>query len=76
MLKIELNADVLYIIEVLRSHGHRADAVGGCVRDFLMGKEPFDIDITTSAKPEEMKRIFAGERTIETAHPSSAWNVL
>lgn len=66
MLKIELNADVLYIIEVLRSHGHRADAVGGCVRDFLMGKEPFDIDITTSAKPEEMKQIFAGERTIET----------
>ena len=66
MLKIELNADVLYIIEVLRSHGHRADAVGGCVRDFLMGKEPFDIDITTSAKPEEMKQIFEGERTIET----------
>ena len=66
MMKIELNADVLYIIEVLRSHGHRADAVGGCVRDFLMGKEPFDIDITTSAKPEEMKRIFSGERTIET----------
>ncbi len=66
MLKIELNADVLYIIEVLRSHGHRADAVGGCVRDFLMGKEPFDIDITTSAKPEDMKQIFAGERTIET----------
>ena len=58
-MKIKLNADVLYIMEVLRSHGHRADAVGGCVRDFLMGKEPFDIDITTSAKPEEMKKIFS-----------------
>ncbi len=65
-MKIELNEDVLYIIETLRAHGHRADAVGGCVRDFLMGKAPFDIDITTSAKPEEMKKIFAKERTIET----------
>ena len=65
-MKIELAKDVLYIIETLRVHGHRADAVGGCVRDFLMGKEPFDIDITTSAKPEEMKAIFAGEKTIET----------
>ncbi len=65
-MQIKLCEDVLHIIEVLRLHGHRADAVGGCVRDFLMGKEPFDIDITTSAKPEEMKAIFAGEKTIET----------
>ena len=65
-MEIRLCEDVLHIIEVLRRHGHRADAVGGCVRDFLMGKEPFDIDITTSAKPEEMKAIFAGEKTIET----------
>ena len=65
-MEIRLCEDVLHIIEVLRRHGHRADALGGCVRDFLMGKEPFDIDITTSAKPEEMKAIFAGEKTIET----------
>lgn len=63
---IELNKDVLYIIDTLKRHGHRADAVGGCVRDFLMGKPPFDIDITTSASPSEMKRIFADERTVET----------
>ncbi len=65
-MKIDLNEDVLYIIKTLEAHGHRADAVGGCVRDFLMGKEPFDIDITTSARPEEMKAIFKDERTIET----------
>ncbi len=63
---IELNEDVLYIIEALRYCGHRADAVGGCVRDFMMGKPPFDIDITTSASPEEMKRIFADVKTVET----------
>lgn len=65
-MEIALCADVLYIINTLRDHGHRADVVGGCVRDFLMGKAPFDIDITTSASPEEMKAVFAAERTIET----------
>ena len=65
-MKTKLNEDVLYIIKTLEAHGHRADAVGGCVRDFLMGKQPFDIDITTSARPEEMKAVFANERMIET----------
>ena len=65
-MKLTLGEDVLYIIKTLEAHGHRADVVGGCVRDFLMGKEPFDIDITTSASPEEMKAVFAGERTVET----------
>ncbi len=65
-MKLTLSSDVLYIIEALEKHGHRADVVGGCVRDFLMGKAPFDIDITTSATPEEMKEIFASVRTVET----------
>ncbi len=65
-MKLTLSEDVLYIIKTLEQHGHRADVVGGCVRDFLMGKEPFDIDVTTSASPEEMKVAFAGERTVET----------
>lgn len=65
-MKLPLGDDVLYIIKTLEAHGHRADVVGGCVRDFLMGKEPFDIDITTSASPEEMKAAFAEERTVET----------
>lgn len=65
-MELTLSSDVLYIIEALEKHGHRADVVGGCVRDFLMEKAPFDIDITTSASPEEMKRIFSQQRTVET----------
>lgn len=65
-MELTLSSDVLYIIESLEKHGHRADVVGGCVRDFLMGKAPFDIDITTSATPEQMKEIFASVRTVET----------
>ncbi len=73
---LNLNADALYIIEKLEKNGHRADAVGGCVRDFLMGKPPFDIDITTSASPEEMKAIFAGEKTVETGIKHGTLTVL
>lgn len=65
-MQLPLNEDVLYIIEALKKSGHRADAVGGCVRDFLMGRAPVDIDITTSATPEEMKRVFADQKTVET----------
>ena len=52
------------IIEVLEAAGYEAYAVGGCVRDSILGREPNDWDITTSAKPEETKRLFA--RTIDT----------
>lgn len=55
-----------FIIEKLNSYGKRADIVGGCVRDFLLGKEPYDFDITTSATPEQMKEIFSDVRTVET----------
>ena len=54
------------IIDRLAEHGFRGDIVGGCVRDHLLGKEPNDYDITTSATPEEMQKIFADMRTIET----------
>lgn len=61
-----LTEDVKYIIERLNAHGHRADVVGGPVRDFLLGKLPWDYDITTSATPDEVKAAFAGERIVET----------
>ncbi|MBP5604541.1 MAG: polynucleotide adenylyltransferase, partial [Ruminiclostridium sp.] len=41
------------IIDRLNEHGYEAYAVGGCVRNFLLGTEPKDYDITTSAKPDE-----------------------
>ncbi len=52
------------IIKQLNTHGFEAYAVGGCVRDSLLGRVPKDWDITTSAKPEQIKQIFA--RTVDT----------
>jgi tRNA nucleotidyltransferase (CCA-adding enzyme) len=52
------------IIAALESHGYEAYAVGGCVRDSLLGRMPQDWDITTSATPEQVKALFP--RTIDT----------
>jgi len=54
----------LNIIAKLNNASYEAYFVGGCVRDMLMGKEPKDWDITTSATPEQIKRIF--KRTVDT----------
>lgn len=51
---------------LLKDNGFEAYCIGGCVRDLVMGKEPHDYDITTSAAPEEMKTVFAEYRVIET----------
>ena len=64
MMKIQLPDKVHGIIETLTAAGYEAYAVGGCIRDSVLGREPSDWDITTSAKPEDVKRIFA--RTIDT----------
>lgn len=53
-----------WIIKKIRDHGFEAFVVGGCVRDKLLGREPGDWDITTSAKPEEVKAIFG--KTVDT----------
>jgi tRNA nucleotidyltransferase (CCA-adding enzyme) len=50
----------------LNEAGFEAWLVGGCVRDALLGREPGDWDITTSALPEQTEAVFAGERIIET----------
>lgn len=63
-MKIELPIKVNYIINQLIKYGYEAYAVGGCVRDSILGREPEDWDITTSAKPPEVKKIF--RRTIDT----------
>ncbi|SDB29736.1 tRNA nucleotidyltransferase (CCA-adding enzyme) [Pseudobutyrivibrio sp. YE44] len=61
---MNLPADVQNIINVLESNGHEAYAVGGCVRDCILGKVPHDWDITTSALPEQVKALF--QRTFDT----------
>jgi len=55
---------VQYIIDTLSGYGYEAYAVGGCVRDMILGKNPEDWDITTSAKPHEIKKVF--KRTVDT----------
>ncbi len=57
---------VKFIIGKLEENGKSGHIVGGCVRDFLLAKKPFDYDITTSATPDEMKVIFSEQRTVET----------
>lgn len=53
-----LPKEVKEIIATLNKAGFEAYAVGGCVRDFILGQEPYDWDITTNAKPEEIQKIF------------------
>ena len=61
---IDLPQDVDNIIGKLEAAGYEAYAVGGCVRDSILGREPDDWDITTSATPSEIKEIF--RRTVDT----------
>lgn len=63
-MKIQLPQNVKNIIERLQEAGYEAYAVGGCVRDSVLGRIPDDWDITTSAKPYEVKALFA--RTVDT----------
>ena len=50
--------EVKSIIQNLQKAGFEAYIVGGCVRDFLLEKEPNDWDVTTDAKPEEIQKVF------------------
>lgn len=62
----KLPHQALWALSELNKAGFEAFLVGGCVRDLLMGREPGDFDITTSATPEQVEAVFAGERIIET----------
>lgn len=63
-MRIEMPYEVEWIIRKIREHGFEAFAVGGCVRDTLLLRTPEDWDITTSAKPEDVKGIFP--KTVDT----------
>ena len=64
MVRIALPKDVKHIIGVLMENGYEAYAVGGCVRDSILGRVPGDWDITTSALPMQVKGLF--RRTVDT----------
>ncbi len=61
---INLPENVKYIIDTIMEAGYEAYAVGGCIRDSILGREPDDWDITTSASPYQVKELF--RRTIDT----------
>lgn len=61
---IQLPGQVKFIIDTLEEAGFEAYAVGGCVRDSIIGRNPQDWDITTAAKPEQVKKLF--RRTVDT----------
>ena len=56
---VPLFVDALPVLQTLKNAGHEAVFVGGSVRDLVLGKEISDVDIATSATPEEVKSLFA-----------------
>lgn len=62
----KIPASVIEVLDRIEEAGHEAYIVGGCVRDMLLGKEPKDWDICTSALPQEVVQIFGQERV----HPT------
>ncbi len=65
-MKITIPDNVRRAIDILEQNGYSAYAVGGCVRDSLLGLNPFDWDICTSALPEQTAECFVDFRVIPT----------
>jgi tRNA nucleotidyltransferase (CCA-adding enzyme) len=63
-INIEIPKDAAYILNLLEQNGFEAFIVGGCVRDSIINRSPQDWDIASSAKPEEVKKLFS--KTIDT----------
>lgn len=66
MFNINIPANANELISLLQRNGHLAYVVGGCIRDSLLGRNPNDWDICTSATPDEMQKIFNNYNVIET----------
>lgn len=64
MIQIKMPENANRIIKRLQKEGYEAYIVGGCVRDAILNKEPDDWDITTSARPEQVKALF--RKTFDT----------
>ena len=64
-MKFYIPDSIQEILNRLENNGYQAYIVGGSVRDLVIGKEPKDYDITTSAKPEDIERIFKDKKTFD-----------
>src|SRR5829696_5181777 len=59
-----IDADADRVVRRLARHGYKAYLVGGCVRDLLVGRKPKDFDVATSARPDDVRRLFRNSRII------------
>lgn len=77
-MKFTYPENVKRIADILRKHGYKAYAVGGCMRDIIMGRVPNDWDMTTDCSPEKMLEIFESEgvKTIPTGLKHGTVSVL
>ena len=66
MTTIKLDPGAALLLDALHGAGHAAYAVGGCVRDSLLGQDPHDWDLCTSAHPEQVMALFGEEKCIPT----------
>ncbi len=64
--KSKIPKNILTVLSILKGNGYEGYLVGGCVRDILMGKIPYDYDITTNATPEETMGCFENYTIIPT----------
>jgi poly(A) polymerase len=60
----DIDNDALKVVRKLLAAGHEAFLVGGCVRDLYLSRKPKDFDVATSAKPEQIRRVFRNSRII------------
>ena len=65
-MRLKLDPGAAVLLDALHAAGYRAYAVGGCVRDSLMGLVPHDWDLCTSALPQQVVELFGAERCIPT----------
>src|SRR5687768_10719784 len=57
-----IDPDAAKVVRRLSRHGYEAYLVGGCVRDLLVGRSPKDYDVATSARPDDVRRLFRNSR--------------
>ena len=59
-----IDSDAAKVVLRLVRHGYQGYLVGGCVRDLLVGRDPKDFDVATSARPDDVRRLFRNSRVI------------
>ena len=60
----DIDTEALKVVRKLLAAGHEAYLVGGCVRDLYLNRKPKDFDVATSARPEQIRRVFRNSRII------------